>query len=239
MYQFVGRFFAMEKKDILQAVRFSRELSKKRKFEQSFEFTMNFKGVDFKKAENRIDLEVKMPFATGKQASVKTLAFIKENNFAQEAKGKVDRIIMDSDIPNLKKKDVDQLMLEYNIFVAEGASMLTVGKYLGQMLAPKGRMPKPIQANLQSLEQAVKGSNAVVRVTNKKGKFMPVIHTVVGKESFKDEDVASNIFEIYSAVLNTLPNKEANIKSSIVKLSMGKPIKIGQKYDAPAAGVSQ
>jgi len=225
----------MEKQDVLNAIKLSRELSKKRKFDQSFEFTINFKGIDFKKPENRIDLEVRMPFATGKQATVKTLAFIKDKNFAEEVKGKVDKIIMDSDIPNLKKKEVDQLMADYNMFVAEGASMLTVGKYLGQMLAPKGRMPKPIQANVQALEQAIKSSNAVVRVTNKKGKFMPVVHTVVGKESFKDEEVAANILEVYSAVLNALPNKEANIKSAIVKLSMGKPIRIGQKYNQTGA----
>jgi large subunit ribosomal protein L1 len=221
----------MEKQDVLNAIKLSRELSKKRKFDQSFEFTINFKGIDFKKPENRIDLEVRMPFATGKQAAVKTLAFIKDKNFAEEVKGKVDRIIMDSDIPNLKKKEVDQLMADYNIFMAEGTSMLTVGKYLGQMLAPKGRMPKPIQANVQALEQAIKSSNAVVRVTNKKGKFMPVVHTVVGKESFKDEEVAANILEVYSAIINALPNKEANIKSMIIKLSMGKPVRIGQKYN--------
>jgi large subunit ribosomal protein L1 len=60
---------------------------------------------------------------------------------------------------------------------------------------------------------------------------MPVVHTVVGKESFKDEEVAANILEVYSAIINALPNKEANIKSMIIKLSMGKPVRIGQKYN--------
>lgn len=219
----------MQKQEVIDALRRARETSKKRKFDQSVEFILNFKGIDFKRAENRIDLEVKLPSPTGRQAEIKALAFVKESNFAQEIKGKVARIIMDQDIPNLKKKEVDQLMLDYNIFVAEGSAMLTVGRYLGQMLAPKGRMPKPIQGTLQALEQAIRGSNTVLRVTNKKGKFMPVIHTMVGKESFKDESIADNILEIYNSVVNTLPTKEGNIRSSIVKLTMGQPIKIGRK----------
>ncbi|MEM4261782.1 MAG: hypothetical protein QXI10_02360, partial [Candidatus Diapherotrites archaeon] len=192
-----------------------------------FELIINFKGIDFKKAENRIDLEVRLPHSNGKSSQGKVLAFIKDANFAEELKGKADKIIMDYEIPNLKKKDVDQLMIDYNIFVAEGPSMLTVGKYLGQILAPKGRMPKPIQTSIESFESAVKGTGNNIRVTNKKGKFMPVIHCVVGKESFNDSDIADNILEIYNSVVNVLPTKESNVKSCFVKLTMGVPVKIG------------
>ena len=217
----------MQRKDIVEAVKHARANGKKRKFDQSVELILNFKGIDFKKAENRIDLEVKLPHGNGKLAEIKALAFVKESNFAQEIKGKVARIIMDNEIANLKKKEVDQLMLDYNVFVAEGAAMLTVGRYLGQMLAPKGRMPKPIQGTLQALDQAVRGSNTVMRVTNKKGKFMPVIYTMIGKESFTDEAIADNVLEVYNAVLAVLPTKEGNLRSTILKFTMGAPVKIG------------
>ena len=51
----------MNKKEVLQALEQARKTSKKRKFDQTFEFIINFRGVDFKKVENRIDLEVKLP----------------------------------------------------------------------------------------------------------------------------------------------------------------------------------
>src|SRR3989344_2768873 len=225
----------MDKKPVVQALKYARDLSKKRKFEQSFEFIINFKGVDFKKADNRIERDVKFPHSTGKQADVKTLVFVKDPNFAQEIKSKVSRIIMDEEIPNIKKKDVDLLLRDYDQFLAEGGAILTVAKYLGQQLAPKGKMPKPLQPSVASLEQALKNVSTFTKVTNKKGKFMPVIHVMVGKEGFKDESVAENIMEIYSSVLGSLPAKEGNFKSTYVKLTMGIPIKIGEKYEAQAA----
>ena len=60
----------MDRTDIQQALKYARELSKKRKFEQSVEFTMNFKGIDFKKAENRIEVDVKIPQTTKKKTHI-------------------------------------------------------------------------------------------------------------------------------------------------------------------------
>lgn len=227
----------MDRKQVLQALKYARELGKKRKFEQSVEFMMNFKGMDFKKPENRIEVEVRLPHSTGKQAELKTLVFVKEPNFAGEIKGKAHKIIMDAEISGIKKKDVDILIRDYDLFLAEGASILTVAKHLGQQLAPKGKMPKPIQGSVSNLEQAMKNVSTFTKVTNKKGKFMPVIHVMVGKESFKDEDMAENIMEIYNAVLNVLPTREGNLKSVYLKLTMGRPIKLGEKYEAKKAGV--
>src|SRR3989344_4907760 len=116
----------MEKKDIAQALQFARDFSKKRKFEQSVEFTLNFKGLDFKKPENRIDVDVRLPHATGKKAAIRSLVFVNDTNFAQEIKNIATRVILESEILTLKKKDADLLMRDYDIFLAEGASILSV-----------------------------------------------------------------------------------------------------------------
>jgi len=220
----------MEKKDFQKAITFCRDLGKKRKFDQSVEMAVNFKGIDFKKADNRVELDVKLPHATGKQGNLQVLVFVKDNVFASDIKDKVAKVIIDSEIPNLKKKDVDNLIKEYSLFLAEGQTMLTVGKYLGQQLAPKGRMPKPVQNNVQALEQVLKGASTFTKITNKKGKFMPVIHTMIGKENFKDEELLENILAIYNPLVSSLPNKEGNIKSVFVKFTMGKSIKVGEDY---------
>ncbi len=225
----------MDKKDMLQALKYARELSKKRKFEQSVEFTMNFKGIDFKKVENRIEVDVKLPFATGKKAAVKTLVFVNDTNFAEEIKGKVSRVIMQNEIASLKKKDADILMRDYDVFLAEGPSILAVAKALGQQLAPKGRMPRPITASVAAVEQSLKNVSTFTKVSNKKGKFMPVIHFMAGKETAKDEELVENIMEVYSTVLGVLPTREGNVKSMYIKLTMGPPVKVGGKPDASNA----
>ncbi|MCR4369134.1 MAG: hypothetical protein NUV67_04480 [archaeon] len=221
----------MNKKDFENALRNVRALSKKRKFDQSLEMSVNFKGIDFKKAENRIELDVKMPHPTGRLTSVKSVVFVKDKNFAQELKGKVSKIIMESDIAGLKKKDVDEIIRDYNIFLAEGPALITVGKHLGQQLAPKGRMPSLVQTNVASVEAALKRTSTSTKITNKKGKFMPVVHVMLGKESFPDAQLIENAYEIYTSIISKLSAKEANIKSVILKFSMGQPIKIGEKYD--------
>lgn len=223
----------MDNKDVTNALGYVRSLSKKRKFDQSIEMIINFKGIDFKKSDNRIDVDVKLPHATGKQGNIKALVFVKDKAFAKDVAGKAAKVIMDSDIANIKKKEVDNLIKEYNVFLAEGPTIITVGKYLGQQLAPKGRMPKPIQADLKSFEQALKSVSTFTKVTNKTGRFMPVIHLMVGKESFKDEDITDNVMEVYSAIVNSIPGKDTNIKSVFLKTTMGKPIKLGKKYEQP------
>ena len=105
----------MNEKDFKKALDYARGLSKKRKFEQSVELILNFKGIDFKKADNRIDIDVKLPYATGKQGNAKVLVFAKDKLFASEVKGIVAKVIMDTEIPNLKKKDVDALIKEYGV----------------------------------------------------------------------------------------------------------------------------
>ncbi len=218
----------MDRKRVIEALRLVREHSKKRKFEQSVDFILNFKGIDFRKAENRVDLDVRLPHSSGKKAEVRALVFVKDSNFAEEIKGKVAKTIMDHEIAGIKKKDVEQILRDYNILLAEGPSILTVAKFLGQQLAPKGMMPKPIQASVQSLEQATRNISTSTKVSNKKGKFMPVIQVMVGKEGISDEHIADNVIEVYNSVLSAIPGGEASIKSLYLKATMGPPVRVGE-----------
>lgn len=216
----------MKKEEVIEALSKARDQSKKRKFQQSVDLTISFKGIDFKKAENRIDLEVKMPHGLAKK--VKSIAFVKDNDFAVELKDLVNRIVMEPEISKLSKKDIQEIADSFDVLMAEGSVMLTVGKFLGQALAPKGKMPKPITHDLKLVNSLIQGSSGVTRLTNKKGKFMPLVHISVGKEIMQDIDLAENILEVYNAVEQKLPARSQNVKSVIVKLTMGPPIKIGE-----------
>ena len=215
----------MERKNFLTALQKMRDSNKERKFKQSVELAINFKGLDFKKAENRIDVAVSLPYSTGKSAS-KICVFARDKNFASMIKDKVAKVITEEEIARLDKKEASRLAEEFDGFLAEGPVMLAVGKYLGQVLAPKGKMPRPVQPDVSALESALKSLKSGVKVTNKKGRFMPVVQVLIGKEDSKDEELAENALTVYQAVVAKLPESEANVKSVFVKTTMGHAIKI-------------
>jgi len=220
----------MNEKEVLSALQRMRDSSKQRKFVQSVELMINFRNLDFKKAENQVDVRVNLPHGTGK-AEGKVLLFAKDKNFISEAKDKVGKIIEESQISSLGKKEVQEIIDEFDVLFAEGPVMLTVAKFLGQQLAPKGKMPKPVQPSISSLEASAKKAATATRVTNKKGKFMPVVQVVVGKEDMSDKELAENIIAVYEAVLNVLPGKKQNIKNVCIKETMGPIVKIGPKAE--------
>lgn len=204
-----------------------RELNVQRKFKQSVEMAVNFKGIDFKKSENRIDVSVSMPFSTGKGSS-KVAVFAKDKNFISMIKDKVARVISEDDIPRMDKKEASRLAEEFDAFLAEGPVMLTVGKHLGQVLAPKGKMPRPVQPDVSALESALKSVKSGVRVTNKKGRFLPVVHILIGKEDAKDEELAENALAVYNTIVAKLPDAELNIKSVFLKMTMSPAVKVAE-----------
>ncbi len=205
-----------------------RTKAKPRKFKQSVELYVNFQGLDFSKNENKIDVNVALPHSTGK-SDVKALVFAKDSTFAEKAKTKAHRVILESEIAKLDKKEAGKLADEYDVILAEGAAMLTVGRILGPSLAPKGKMPKLIPPAVEAIENALKQIKGSIRISNKKGKSMPMIHALIGSEEFKNDDLAENIWSIYQAMVNALPGKQQNIKSLILKLTMGPPVKVADE----------
>ncbi len=217
--------FKLNEKEILTALEQMEKNSKKRKFEQTIELTINFKDMDPKKADNQIDVKVNFPHSTGR-GSGKALLFAKTKEFADKVKELFATIIMEDKISELKKTDIAKI-LEHDVLLAEGSAMLTVGKHLGQDLAPKGKMPKPITPQqADEIKNIVSSAKSSVRITNKKGKGIPLVQVVVGKESFKEKDLAENILTAVKAVENVLPKKKQNIKSIFVKKTMGQAIRV-------------
>ncbi len=217
----------MQKKDVLLALQAMREKTKERKFMQSVELIINFKELDTKKPANQIDLKINLPHPTGKKGSGKSLLFAKTTAFIDAVKDKFDRIIEEPKIASLKKKEIAQIAADFDILLAEGPVMLSVGKHLGQQLAPKGKMPKPVQPNPGQAEAMLKQMGSITRITNKKGKFMPLVQNIIGNEKMSNEELAENASAIIEAVTKQLPRKHQNIKSVYIKETMGPPAKLG------------
>lgn len=229
----------LRKDAVLASLQKMRAEAKKRNFPQSVDFTVVFKGLDFKKPESKIDVSVKMPFATSKQGASKALVFVEDKDFANAIRPKAARVVLLDEIPSITAKEMEKFITEFDVFLAQGPAMLAVAKNFGQILAPRGRMPRLIQPNATTFEEELSTASTVVKVSNKKGKNLSFVHSVVGKENDADEKLAENVMAVYNAVEAALPVKEQNVSYSFVKFTMSPPVRIGEKASAVPKGESK
>jgi large subunit ribosomal protein L1 len=192
--------------------------AKPRKFTQTIEAGINISGINFKQTNNRIGFEVVLPHGFKKEP--KTVLFGSTPNFIETLKSAFNKVITAEEIPNLDKKTLKHLAKEYDLFFAEPAALTIVGKFLGQTLAPRGKMPKPCPPNVQAVKVLTANFTKTVTVSNKKGNSLPVLHFPIGKEDMPIKDLAENFLTVYNKVLPLLPGNTQNLKSIYLKTTM-------------------
>jgi len=193
----------------------------KRKFTQRAELIINFKGIDFNKQENRLNLEVVLPHGKGKEPKI--AVFTDGGQVAYDAKQAGFSTISSSEITELAsdRPKLKSLIKDHE-FLAEPKLMMTVGKHLGQVLGTRDKLPKPIVgAKMEALAERLKKT---VKIRSK-GKYLPVAQCAVGSENMSSGELAENAQAVYDAVRNKVGDH--SIKSVYVKLSMGNPVKVG------------
>ena len=215
----------MEKAQFLNTLKEIKKDSKKRKFNQTIDLIINFKDLDLKK--DSIDLFINLPHQKGKEIKVCALV---EDNLANKAKGIFNKIILKDDLPKLDKKQIKNLAKEYDFFVAQGSAMGQVATTLGRILGPLGKMPNPkvgaVITPETDLDSTIKKFKSLIRISTKNEKS---IKCAIGKENMEEEQILNNITTIYDQILHSLPKQEHNIKSILLKLTMGKALKVGEK----------
>ena len=202
--------------------------SKPRKFPQSIDVSVNFKNINFKQPQNRIEVNAEIPKPFGKK--MKVLLFASDQGIKNELKDVAEKVVGIEEIPNLDKKAVKKIAVGYDLFFAENKAMPIVGKYLGQMLAPRGKMPKLALPNKNAMIAMINKEQNSIKMTNKKGKFLPTINFMVGYEKMSAEDLAMNLGTAMEKLIAALPSKEQNIKSIYVKTTMGKASQADIKF---------
>jgi len=205
---------------ITEKLKEAKEKSKPRKFAQSWDLIFVLRDIDLKKPENRLNLEFFLPEGLGK--GVKTA--VVTDSLSSEAKKHADLVITKTEIQPLgkDKKKLRKLARDYDWWFGEAPLMPLIGKELGAILGTRGKMPKPVppKINLEGMIKRAKGS-VRIRLTN-----TPVIQVRVGTETMPDEHVSKNIEDTYNFVRDHLPKGKNNIKNIMVKLTMGRPVKL-------------
>jgi len=209
-------------KSILDAVKEAKDKSKKRKFAQSVDLVISLRDVDPKKAGNRIQELIELPHPAGKESKICVIA---SGEMALQAKrAGANLVIKRGDLEALMgdKKKQKELAKTYDFFIAEAPLMPLVGKSLGAILGPRGKMPTPVSPTVKIAGQIKKHRKMVLL----RMRGQPVLQCRVGNEDMADEEIAENIQAVVRRIEGKLKRGIKNIRSIHLKTTMGTPIKV-------------
>jgi large subunit ribosomal protein L1 len=199
-----------------EMIKEAKSADKERKFKQSLELIMVFKDIDVKKGFS-LNETVQLP-KTNSPAAVCVMA---SGDMGLKAKSaKADRVIDNDELNRLaaNKRESRKMINSFDFFLADTKLMPVVGKVLGQILGPRGKMPIPVPFNAP-IESFLDRFRSSVRVKVKNSLSMSC---KIGDETMEDSDLALNANAVVSAVEKKLPNGDKNIKRIMVKTTMGK-----------------
>jgi large subunit ribosomal protein L1 len=175
-------------------------------------------GVDPKKSDQNVRGTVLLPHGTGR--TVRVIAFAKGDaaKAAQEAGADV---VGDQDL-------IDQVkggFTDFDVAVATPDMMAQVGKELGRILAQKMPNPKAgtVTPNIGSAIRDIKAGKVEFRL-DKTG----IIHTIVGKASFDEQQLLENVATLLDAVVRARPAaaKGTYVRSVTLTSTMGPGVKV-------------
>ena len=221
-------FVMITEVQLAEVIKKAKEETKKRKFKQSIELIINFKDIDVKKGF-AINEVIQLP----KTNSPATVCVIATGDMSQKAKAaKADSVIGNDELTKYEanKRESRKFINKYDFFLADTQIMPTVGKALGQLLGPRGKMPTPVPFNAP-IDAFLARFRTSIKVRTRASLS---VSCKIGDETMEDSDLAINAFTVLSAIEKKLPNGEKNIRKVLIKTTMGKPVKqvqeIKKKY---------
>ena len=209
---------------LLDAIKKAKENKGQRNFKQSIEITINIKGVDLNKPENRFNETVELPHDLGRKR--RKICVIASGNLALTARRieGVERVIEREELEALvgNKRQAKKIASQYDYFLVEPTLVGLAARALGAALGSRGKTPIPIPPG-QDLERMVKRYLNSVTIRLRK---IPQVSTIIGTEEMDDEKIAENAEAVLNRVVEKLEKKHRNIDSVYVKTTMGKPVEV-------------
>jgi large subunit ribosomal protein L1 len=139
-------------------------------------------------------------------------------------KANADHVVERSELEGLagKKQEMRKIANGYDFFIAEAPLMPLVGKTLGSVLGPRGKMPVPVPPSADIASLITKHRKTVtIRLRNQ-----PTLQSRIGMENMKDEEITENILAVLRVLEGKLKRGMKNIKFAYIKTAMGAPVKI-------------
>ena len=195
--------------------------SPERKFVESVEISFTLRDVDLKNPANRIQEEVRLPSGRGKPVKISMFA---GGEMATKAKAAGIEVIDPATIEDLggNKQLARKVANKNDFFLAEIPHMGTVGRFLGVVLGPRGKMPRPVPPNVDPgmIATGLKDTSIV------RSRDRVTFHTAFGSREQGVDDLTANAVAIWDRVMSKLERGPSNIRSCYIKTSMGPSIKV-------------
>ena len=198
------------------AVQKALDSAKKRNFTETVELAINLKDVDLSIPKNRITDDIILPNGRGRAVKI---CVIGGGELALKAKDVADVVITPDELQTIAddKKQAKKLANSTDYFIAEAPLMAVVGKRLGTVLGPRGKMPKPIAPGVDPTAMI----DGLRRTVSVRTKDRMTFHAPVGTVEMSPEELADNIETILKRVELKLEKGRMNIASSYIKTTMG------------------
>jgi len=188
------------------------------KFDETIEVAINL-NVDPRHADQMVRGVVTLPKGTGKSVRVGVFA---RGAKADEARAAGAEVVGAEDLLEI----VQGGTIDFDRCIATPDLMGLVGR-LGKVLGPKGLMPNPklgtVTMNVGEAVKAAKGGQVEYRV-EKAG----IIHGLLGKASFPQEDLRANFDALLDAVVKAKPSgaKGKYLQKVALSSTMGAGIRV-------------
>lgn len=196
------------------------EAAKPRKFSESIEVAVNLRDVDLSVPKNRVEEDIVLPKGRGKPIRIAVFA---SGELALKSRNIADIVIQPQEIEEYasNKRKARALATAYDFFIAEAPLMPVIGKRLGVVLGPRGRMPRPVPptADLTNLINSMRNT---VRVRSRDKR---TFHAAIGTRDMPPEDLAENLDALMRRVIGKLERGRFNIQSAYVKTTMGPAVR--------------
>jgi large subunit ribosomal protein L1 len=192
-----------------------------RAFPETVELSVNLKELDLTVPKNRIEDEVPLPNGRGRNIKV---AIIATPEMCQKVRGVADLVVPSNELEELvkDKKNAKKLASDIDFFLAEAPLMPLIGKRLGVVLGPRGKMPRPVPPGGDPTNMI----NALKRSIRIRSKGNRTFHAAVGTRAMPPEQLGGNIDAVLQRIVGKLERGRSNIESVYVKTTMGPSVRI-------------
>jgi len=192
-----------------------------RNFRETVDLAVNLRDLDLNDPSNRVDESVVLPAGTGQETRIVVFA---TGETALRAEEVADNVLGPDELEELGDDDDDakDLADETDFFVAEAPMMQDIGRYLGTVLGPRGKMPTPLQPDDDVVETVERMKNTVQLRSRDRRTF----HTRVGAQDMDAEAISDNIDVIVRRLEAALEKGPLNIDSIYVKTTMGPSVEV-------------
>ena len=214
----------MEVQHVVSKIKELRELNQSRKFTQSLDIIVNLQQLDLKKPEHKVDLGVTLPTQI-KPKKIKICCIV--DRTVTDAQKVFDGVLYNDDMMAMKGdlSQIRKITHGYDKFVVQANFMPQFAQVFGRYLGPMNKMPSPklgmVIGPKVPLEPLYDKLQRSVHLQTRKNL---VLQASVGSESESDEQLAQNIVQVYTALVQGLVNHEHNIKNVRVKFTMSKQV---------------